>query len=115
VAFQVPRLPVALHASDEALTLTIGTTRLCPPPVQRDARGGLDVGKLCDQLRELAALQADVHAVTLHRESAPGADDVRRMTEACVARASSRSTSASGRPSSRCPSRSTPLLQRQRR
>lgn len=81
----IPRLPVTVNASAEALTITVGTTRLAPLPVLRDARGRLDVRQLRDKLRELAMQQPDVHALTLLRGGTVSADDVRRVTEACVA------------------------------
>lgn len=104
----VPRLPVALHASAEALTFTIGTTRLSPLPVQRDARGGLDVRQLRDKLHELAAQQPDVHAITLHREPNLSVDDVRRLTEACVAEGFQQVDVRVGPPVEPMPAASTP-------
>lgn len=79
------RLPVALQVSEESLTFVVGATRLSALPVQRDARGRLEVRQLRDRLRELAAQQPDVHALTVVRGAKLSAEDVTRVTEACVA------------------------------
>lgn len=82
----LPGLPVetiTLHATTTQLVLTVGTTTLAPLPVTRDAKRGLDLTKLREQLREIVEHLPDQHSLTIVQSPGLTDADLQQIVRVC--------------------------------